>query len=138
ESGWVRLVTTFRVETHGRVDVAVGFSPDLASSVPGATVLLRHPQLEVGDVATQYETSVPPTEGVGEAVARLTHWQSAWSGIREAPIVGRGTGSFRAYYQSHASAYDARHDPPDHPHNQFLTSAFEGGLLGVLALMLLV
>lgn len=68
--------------------------------------------------------------------ARLQAWDAAWQAIRSEPILGHGAGAYQRFARSHFS------ESPicalgvcEQPHNQFVLTTFECGLLGLLALV---
>lgn len=69
------------------------------------------------------------------SVERLAIWQDVLGALT---LTGHGLGSFWTTFPDHAQHYLAtRQDPnmPEHPHNEYLLVAYEGGYIG-LALML--
>lgn len=133
EGGWIRLEATFQLTGPEPMNLSLGPSPDLASSKPDATVLVRAFQVELGSSATDYEPSRFRT-GTGEAVARLGLWEVAMKGIAERPLLGNGPGAFP---ERLSSEREVGGNVERHPHNQFLASTFEGGFVGLVALMAL-
>jgi O-antigen ligase len=88
----------------------------------------------VGSLA--YEIKRQQTENVETpAGARLDFWKRAFASIREAPIVGHGTGSIRETFQKSAVGNGASALVPDNPHNQIFAVAIQLGLLGTLLLI---
>ncbi len=69
---------------------------------------------------------------------RLEMWQASWIIFKKNPILGVGWGN----YQSHAKALVAsgkrhRSAAGDHPHNEYFSVLVSGGLLGLVALLVL-
>lgn len=63
---------------------------------------------------------------------RLAIWREAWKVVRQSPVLGHGTGSYRAAFCSSAQPADmCLYGGGKHPHNQILFMAIEGGILGV-------
>jgi O-antigen ligase len=63
---------------------------------------------------------------------RLAIWREAWKVIQHSPLLGNGTGSYRAAFCASAQPADmCLYGGGKHPHNQFLFVAIEGGVLGV-------
>jgi len=137
EDGWSRLEATVTLDRSSPVDLAFGPSPDLASSTPGASTEIRALQFEAGASASTYVPTTRIRVGAGEALARLTIWRTAFDGIRARPWMGWGYGAFPEYVVNHGD--DRASTPlPTHPHNQILSTAFDGGLVGLLGLGFLV
>jgi O-antigen ligase len=65
----------------------------------------------------------------GTAGMRLAYYQAAFEGFEEKPVLGWGTGSWPVYYW--------HQDKRTYPHNIFLETAFEQGLVGLLSLLVL-
>lgn len=68
--------------------------------------------------------------------SRLDFWNKALGFIKEAPLLGHGTGSIRPLYQSLESTQPSPYGEatPD-PHNQFLAIALQVGLIGGILLL---
>ena len=137
EDGWSRLEATVTLDRSSAVDLAFGPSPDLASATPGATTEIRALQFEAGSSASTYIPTTRIRVGAGEALARLTIWRTAVDGIRTRPWMGWGYGAFPEYFVSQGDG-QASNPAPAHPHNQILSSAFDGGLIGLVGLAFLV
>lgn len=65
------------------------------------------------------------TNGVNE---RLDLWQDTWNALT---FWGHGLGSFTDTFPQYAQRFDIAHARPEHPHNEFLLMAYEGGVLGI-------
>jgi len=65
----------------------------------------------------------------GTAGMRLAYYQAALEGFEEKPVLGWGTGAWPVYYW--------HEDKRTYPHNIFLETAFEQGLVGLVALLAL-
>jgi O-antigen ligase len=63
----------------------------------------------------------------GTAGMRLAYYQAALEGFQEKPILGWGAGAWPVYYW--------HLDKRTYPHNIFLETAFEQGLIGLLSLL---
>ena len=134
---WPRLFVAFEVTGDGVLTWGLGPGPAIYGGAPFASMSLRAPQLEVGSIASPYEA----THGVGsttalaaryEALARIPLWQFAFRSWLERPLIGWGYGTFSELSQK---ALDLS-TGASHPHNIVLASAFDGGILGVIALVL--
>jgi len=136
---WQRMFVTFEVKGNRVLRLGLGPGPAIYGGVPSASISLRAPQLEVGSIASPYEA----TQGVGsatalaaryEALARIPLWEFAVRSWLERPLIGWGYGSFSGLSQK---ALDLP-TGASHPHNIVLASAFDGGILGVAALVLVI
>jgi O-antigen ligase len=63
----------------------------------------------------------------GTVGMRLAYYKAALEGFKEKPVVGWGTGAWPVYYW--------HEDKKTYPHNIFLETAFEQGLVGLLSLL---
>jgi len=63
----------------------------------------------------------------GTAGMRLAYYQGALEGFQEKPVLGWGTGAWPVYYW--------HEDKRTYPHNIFLETAFEQGLIGIFSLL---
>jgi O-antigen ligase len=106
--------------------------------LPAAAALLwfGSPYLRerVEHVAIEYkeyqETNRPTSTG-----QRLTYWKDSFSWIREAPILGHGTGSVNELFKRTATGKQgAWADKIANPHNQTLYAAIQWGALGCICL----
>ncbi len=72
-------------------------------------------------------------DGASSAGARLVMWSFSIDQIKERPLLGSGTGSYRAV--SNQVCGDSPACPADnvHPHNQFLLFGVELGVIGILS-----
>lgn len=129
--GWTRLRFSFVIAGEGSARLGVGVSPGIGSATLGDSVEVREVQLETGSAVTAYAPAIPRTSGVGEALARIPIFRTAWRGITEAPLVGHGSGSFPAYYATDGGAGPV----PAHAHNAYLDALFASGVVGLLALL---
>lgn len=135
--GWRELEVAFTLDRDHPIDLAVGPSPDLASAAAGAVTEVRALQLEAGERASTYRPTTRVRAGSGEALARIAIWSTALRGILETPLIGWGATEFADYYVA-TSPDPVPRDRPSHAHNQFLSTAFEGGLIGLVGLLLLI
>jgi O-antigen ligase len=107
----------------------------LALSLGGAAVWYSSPSLQQRtDQIRQevYGEATPQTQDISLAL-RVQFWKVSLSLLREAPILGHGTGSTGATFKR-SGQNDTSITPTDNPHNQTLLMAVELGLLGVAAL----
>lgn len=78
-----------------------------------------------------YEPTSEPTS----IEIRYHYWRKSIEFIREAPLVGHGTGSIRSLFEQAAvNQTGAAAEITNNPHNQTLSVAIQWGIVGVLAL----
>ena len=83
-------------------------------------------------------------DNLAEGGGRLVHYSNSWQMIKEKPLIGYGYGSFeKSYLISTAKRVKNSESKPEvanltHPHNDTLFWAVEGGVVPVLAILLLV
>ena len=83
-------------------------------------------------------------ESMKEGGARLGMYSHSWDMIKEKPLMGYGYGSFeKNYLITHAVAVKNKALPAEasiltHPHNDMLFWAIEGGVIPILAILLLI
>jgi O-antigen ligase len=103
----------------GALAVIVALSPDA----------MLHKRITMADDEfQQWRAGVPadPTSSVGQ---RMGFLRNTLEIIREAPVVGVGTGGFAAAYAARASR--AGEAPTRNPHNEFLMIAAQFGVVGL-------
>lgn len=68
---------------------------------------------------------------------RMNAWENTIALIRERPVLGHGTGSFRKVYSERVRPRydDWRGEPSTDPHNQYLMILTENGLVGLAAFL---
>jgi O-antigen ligase len=93
--------------------------------------LCRNVETIARDYELYRERSIPTSAGT-----RLEFWTKSLHFIREAPIVGHGTGSIRELFERAASgpAVTASGQVVANPHNQTLNVAIQWGVAGVIIL----
>lgn len=84
-------------------------------------------QTYIGDTSSAITTS--------STGARLTFWNNALTLIKMKPVFGWGTGSFANAYKANINPEAAKNVYPVNPHNQYLLTAVETGVIGLLALL---
>jgi O-antigen ligase len=102
--------------------------------VAGLTIApVAHQSLtKLGNEIEAYRASGSRTSA-GE---RLDYWLKAVAIIRDAPLIGHGTGSIKEKYRHAAEGKTGvGSDIPDNPHNQILTVAIQLGLVGAALLL---
>lgn len=76
-----------------------------------------------------------PTNELTSIEIRYEYWQKSITFIRDAPLIGHGTGSIRGLFEQAAlNQTGATAEITSNPHNQTLGVAIQWGLVGVLAL----
>jgi O-antigen ligase len=106
----------------------------LAVSIPALWVTSPHLRDRIAQIATEYreyrETDRPTSTG-----QRLAYWSQSIGWIREAPVMGHGTGSTSQLFEAAAiGKKGAWADRISNPHNQTLYVAIQWGLLGCAVL----
>jgi O-antigen ligase len=81
-------------------------------------------------------SSVDVTPENFAVVERMAHWQAAWQMFLEHPLLGVGAGNYPAAYERYS--LPGWSEPLGHAHNYYLNVAAESGVLGVVAIMLLI
>jgi hypothetical protein len=105
-----------------------------AGGVLGAIIWISSPHLQqrIGDIATEvqgYETG----REVSSAGQRLDYWKNALGFMKDAPVIGHGTGTIRQLFEK-ATAGEPRDWQTANPHNQSLAVGIQLGMVGILAL----
>lgn len=76
-----------------------------------------------------------PTDELTSIEIRYEYWRKSAGFIRDAPLIGHGTGSIRRLFEQAAvNQTGAAAEITNNPHNQTLGVAIQWGLVGVLAL----
>ena len=76
-----------------------------------------------------------PTNELTSIEIRYEYWRKSIAFIRDAPLIGHGTGSIRGLFEQAAvNQTGAAAEITSNPHNQTLGFAIQWGLFGVLAL----
>ena len=85
-------------------------------------------------LAWEEKISYQSSEQLTAVGVRVLYAQNSWELIRQKPLLGYGTSSFKSVYSSHvATKYqDWRRDAASDPHNQYLFVWLENGLIGLL------
>jgi O-antigen ligase len=111
--------------------VFVGAGVALAAVTWTASPYLRN---RVTHVATELDGShADPNET--SAGARLAFWKMSVTVIRDAPLLGHGTGSIKEMFDRVAAADPTAAKGATTPHNQFLATAIQTGLVGALLML---
>jgi O-antigen ligase len=106
----------------------------LAALVPALWLSSPNLRNRVAHIAVEYqeyrETNRPTSTG-----QRLAYWSQSIDWIREAPVIGHGTGSSKRLFDAAAvGKQGAWADKIANPHNQTLFVAIQWGLLGCVIL----
>ena len=75
-----------------------------------------------------------PKTSVGQ---RLFFWEHSWRIFQEAPLTGVGTGGFEAAYAERNKRLSPHMPATDNPHNQYILSSVQLGLVGLASLLAL-
>ncbi|CAN5311268.1 O-antigen ligase family protein [soil metagenome] len=91
-------------------------------------------QLRLAEISTDINASQSTKAGAQETVStasRLDFWTKAIDFVKQAPLLGHGTGSIKSLYQSLEATRPSPYGQatPD-PHNQFFHIALQVGLIG--------
>lgn len=133
--GWLEVRLEFRVPGAGVRTLWIGPAPDMRSGVLGTETEFARFMISSSDSgATSYVPTYAESESVRTARSRIEIFVIAVKGIRRAPVVGRGIGTF---------ASDQRGADSDgfafaHAHNLLLQTAYERGLIGLTGLVFVV
>lgn len=105
--------------------------------IGGALVASPQAQRRIAEITSDIEASSSQTKS-GETVstaARLDFWSKAAGFVKEAPLLGHGTGSIKPLYQSLEATRPSPYGEatPD-PHNQTLHVVLQVGIVGGLIL----
>lgn len=105
-----------------------------AGGALGAVIWISSPHLQqrVTDIAKEiqgYETS----REVTSAGLRIEYWTKAIGFMKEAPVIGHGTGTIRQLFEK-AFAGETRDWQTANPHNQTLAVGIQLGIIGIAVL----
>lgn len=108
----------------------------ISTGVIVALILSASPMQHRFKIAWQ-EVSTFQSDGESTSVgARIQAWVAAKKQIEQAPLLGHGAGSYRGMtYQHFKGSPICALGVCEQPHNQFIMTLFETGLLGLLALL---
>lgn len=123
------LVAIFVIRAGGwRTAALVGVPVVLI--VAASLLLSPAAQRRIGEMATDVTASNNGSETLSTA-SRIDFWSKAALFIKQAPLLGHGTGSIRPLYQSLEATRPSPYGQavPD-PHNQFLHVVLQVGLIG--------
>jgi hypothetical protein len=91
-------------------------------------------RVKMGSLFPPYRLYEPTGEPTSIEI-RYQYWRKSIEFIREAPLVGHGTGSIRSLFaQAAVNQTGAAAEITNNPHNQTLSVAIQWGAAGVLAL----
>jgi O-antigen ligase len=115
----------------GAIILFVGFLVLTAAVFPSATFLQQR-VISLFDEVHSYQPSATATS----TAERLEFWRKSIKFIREAPLIGHGTGSIRQQFRG--SALDqtgVAAEASANPHNQIFAVGIQIGLFGIAALL---
>ena len=136
----VALIGLFVVQAEGWRRLLLIAAP-IALVVAVALFLSGPAQRRLVEIATDIH-AIDNNKGSSEATistaSRIDFWSKAIEFIKEAPLVGHGTGSTKSLYQSLEATRPSPYGEavPD-PHNQFFAIAIQVGLVGGALLLLM-
>jgi O-antigen ligase len=78
-----------------------------------------------------------PNKNLTSSGIRMEMYKNTTALILKSPFVGYGTGSFKEEYRSHTATQDTLLKEVSNPHNQYLFTLFDLGLLGFFVLIYL-
>lgn len=133
---WTRAFATFHYE--GEQEILywyVGLAPDRRELMRTSASFAGF-QLEASSAPQAYVAG-SASRGLSLADARIPYWQAAWRGVGEKPWLGHGPESFTPYYEHEWPNNSKLRALPSHVHNFFLQLLFERGLIGLLAVLIL-
>jgi O-antigen ligase len=123
----IRLVLWLK---QGQRQLATVLAVSLIASGIGGVIFLRSADADKYRVKAREMIALLQGDATtGSATARLDFYTATLKAIPEDPIFGRGIGSWSVFYYGQ--------DVRGYPHNLFLEIAFEQGLVGLGALLLL-
>jgi O-antigen ligase len=78
-----------------------------------------------------------PNKNLTSSGIRMEMYKNTSALILKSPLIGYGTGSFKDEYRSYAATQDTLLKEVSNPHNQYLFTLFDLGLLGFFVLIYL-
>ncbi len=129
------MVTAFSLVSGGKRLILAGIAPLLVGSLLLFSPVARQGIAQGLDEMRSYQTAPQPTDmGV-----RMVMWQNTVALIKERPWLGCGTGGFSEAYRRQVAGQEGwRGQGADDPHNQFLRTIAEQGILGLLVFLLFI
>ena len=108
--------------------------------IAAISIFMLHKQLEPLMPGRLLETSQEvaehkPDNHITSAGTRLEMYKNTLSLIKQSPFVGYGTGALRYEYNKLANTQDTLLKDVPNPHNQYLLTFFELGMVGLAALI---
>jgi O-antigen ligase len=104
------------------------------SAALGAIIWISSPYLQERVIGVSKEIHAYEADReVTSSGLRIDYWTKAIGFIKEAPVIGHGTGTIRQLYEK-ASADLSRDWQTANPHNQTLAVGIQLGIVGILAL----
>ena len=121
------LVGARQLSWKGMVGLIVGFAVLIAVALPSASYL----RLRVITLFHEVDSYRPEGEAT-PAGERMEFWKKSVSFIKEAPIVGHGTGSIRGLFEHAAKGKTGMAaEAAENPHNQVLAVGIQLGFVGI-------
>jgi O-antigen ligase len=115
----------------GATGLIVGFFVLAAAAWPSATFL----RVRVGSFINEIQ-SYQPSAKATSAGERLVYWTKSIEFIKEAPVIGHGTGSIRQQFRGTVAGQTGMAaEVAANPHNQILAVGIQLGLVGITALL---
>ncbi len=100
----------------------------------GVIIWISSPYLQERVLGVSKEIHAYQTDGeVTSSGLRIDYWTKAIGFMKDAPIIGHGTGTIRQLYEA-ASAAQSRDWQTANPHNQTLAVGIQLGIVGIVAL----
>lgn len=136
----IALIGLFVVQAEGWRRLLLIAAP-IALVVAVALLLSGPAQRRLVEIATDiraFDSNKGSSEATISTASRIDFWSKAVEFIKEAPLVGHGTGSTKSLYQSLEATRPSPYGEavPD-PHNQFFAIAIQVGLVGGALLLLM-
>ncbi len=138
-TGQLSVVVAYVVVAFGHTNMQTRVWSVLAIALAASILVAVSPRTQDRLHLGLKEASSFQQDGQHTSVgARLQAWSFSWHQIKQSPWLGHGIGTYRekAYGQFEGSPI-CRLGVCEQPHNQFVVSAFEMGLVGLVALMCL-
>jgi O-antigen ligase len=100
----------------------------------GAIIWISSPYLQERVIGVSKEIQAYETgREVTSSGLRIDYWTKAIGFMKDAPVIGHGTGTIRQLYER-ASAAQSREWQTANPHNQTLAVGIQLGIVGIIAL----
>lgn len=129
------LVAVFVLRTGGwRTALVLGVP--IVLIVAGSLLYSPAAQQRVAEIATDVTAAGKDGTETISTASRIDFWKKASEFVKQAPLLGHGTGSIRPLYQSMEATRPSPYgEAVADPHNQFLHIVLQVGLLGGVMLL---